>query len=150
MSQAKIGVLDDRDGTTMNLTLLQCLQLDFDINWIVVQHQSWAFRHDKFLSPCSRTKWDSQKRKATFFDGSCYGYDYLIKKVATRQTVDPKLAMLLSTFTLTWLKGIRMTILNWQRNMQVLPREIVLSRLCQWIPLLNLSKPMVSWMQQEI
>jgi hypothetical protein len=38
--QAKIGVSNDRDGTKMTLTLLQCLQLDSDINWIVVQQQS--------------------------------------------------------------------------------------------------------------
>jgi hypothetical protein len=38
--QAKIGVSNDRNGTTMNLTLLQFLQLDFLINWIVVQQQS--------------------------------------------------------------------------------------------------------------
>ncbi len=38
-SQAKIGVSNDRDGTKMTLTLLQCLQLVSDINWIVVQQQ---------------------------------------------------------------------------------------------------------------
>jgi hypothetical protein len=38
--QAKIGVLNDRNGTKMKLTLIQCLQLDSDINWIVVQQQS--------------------------------------------------------------------------------------------------------------
>jgi hypothetical protein len=35
--QAKIGVSNDHNGTKMTLTLLQCLQLDSDINWIVVQ-----------------------------------------------------------------------------------------------------------------
>jgi hypothetical protein len=38
--QAKIGVLDNCDGTKMTLTLLQCLHLDSDINWIIVQQQS--------------------------------------------------------------------------------------------------------------
>jgi hypothetical protein len=38
--QAEIGLSNDRDGTKMTLTLLQCLQLDSDINWIVVQQQS--------------------------------------------------------------------------------------------------------------
>jgi hypothetical protein len=38
--QAKIGVLNNRDGTKMTLTLLQCLQLNSDINWIVIQQQS--------------------------------------------------------------------------------------------------------------
>ena len=38
--QAKIGVSNDCDGTKMTLTLLQCLQLDSDINWIVIQQQS--------------------------------------------------------------------------------------------------------------
>ncbi len=37
--QTEIGVLNDRDGTKMTLTLLQCLQLDSNINWIVVQQQ---------------------------------------------------------------------------------------------------------------
>jgi hypothetical protein len=38
--QAEIGVLNNRNGTKMTLTLIQCLQLDSDINWIVVQQQS--------------------------------------------------------------------------------------------------------------
>jgi hypothetical protein len=38
--QAEIGVSNDHDGTKMTLTLLQCLQLDSDINWIIVQQQS--------------------------------------------------------------------------------------------------------------
>jgi hypothetical protein len=38
--QAKIGASYDRNGTKMILTLLQRLQLDSDINWIVVQQQS--------------------------------------------------------------------------------------------------------------
>jgi hypothetical protein len=38
--QAGIGVSNDCEGTKMTLTLVQCLQLDFDINWIVVQQQS--------------------------------------------------------------------------------------------------------------
>jgi hypothetical protein len=38
--QAKIGVLNDHDGANMTLTLLQCLQLDSDINWIIIQQQS--------------------------------------------------------------------------------------------------------------
>jgi hypothetical protein len=37
--QAEIGVSNDRDGTKMPLTLLQCLQLESNINWIVVQQQ---------------------------------------------------------------------------------------------------------------
>jgi hypothetical protein len=38
--QAKIGVSNNRDGTKMALTLLQCRQLeDSVINWIVVQQQ---------------------------------------------------------------------------------------------------------------
>jgi hypothetical protein len=37
---AKIGVSNDRDGTKMTLALLQCLQLDSNINSIVVQQQS--------------------------------------------------------------------------------------------------------------
>ncbi len=51
--QAKIRVLNDRNCTKKTLTLLQCLQLDSDINWIVVQQQSWVFGHDIFRSPCS-------------------------------------------------------------------------------------------------
>ena len=39
-SQAEIGVSNDRDSTKMTLTLLQCLQLDSDVNWIIVQQQS--------------------------------------------------------------------------------------------------------------
>ncbi len=38
--QAKIGVSNNRDGTKMILTLLQCLQLNSDINWIIVHQQS--------------------------------------------------------------------------------------------------------------
>jgi hypothetical protein len=38
--QAEIGVSNDRNGTKMTLTLLQCLQLDSDINQIVIQQQS--------------------------------------------------------------------------------------------------------------
>jgi hypothetical protein len=38
--QAEIGVPNNRNGTKMTLTLLQCLQLDSDINWIVLQQQS--------------------------------------------------------------------------------------------------------------
>jgi hypothetical protein len=38
--QAKIGVSNNRGGTKMTLTLLQCLQLNSEINWIVVQQQS--------------------------------------------------------------------------------------------------------------
>jgi hypothetical protein len=37
--QVKIGVSNNRDGTKITLTLLQCLQLDSDINWIVIQQQ---------------------------------------------------------------------------------------------------------------
>jgi hypothetical protein len=37
--QAEIGVLNDRNGTKTKLTLLQCLQLDSDVNWIVIQQQ---------------------------------------------------------------------------------------------------------------
>ncbi len=59
MSQAKIGVSDVCNGTTINLTLLQCIHLNSNINLIVVQQQSWAFGHDIFRSPCSRTKWDT-------------------------------------------------------------------------------------------
>ncbi len=58
-SQAKIGVSEDRDGTTINSTLLQCTHLNSNINWIVVQQQSWAFGRDIFLSPSSRTNWDT-------------------------------------------------------------------------------------------
>ena len=58
-SQAKIGVSDDCDDTTINLTLLQCIHLNSDINWIVVQQQSWAFGDDISHSPRSRTKWDT-------------------------------------------------------------------------------------------
>jgi hypothetical protein len=35
--QEKIGVSNNPNGTKMTLTLLQCLQLDSDINWIIVQ-----------------------------------------------------------------------------------------------------------------
>jgi hypothetical protein len=38
--QAKLGVLNYRNGTKMTLTLLQYLQLDSNINWIVIQQQS--------------------------------------------------------------------------------------------------------------
>jgi hypothetical protein len=38
--QAKIGVLNNRNGTKITLTLLQCLQLDSNISWIVIQQQS--------------------------------------------------------------------------------------------------------------
>jgi hypothetical protein len=58
-SQAKIRVSNNRDGTAMNLTLLQRTHLNSNINWIVVRQQSWAFEHDIFRSPCSRTKWDT-------------------------------------------------------------------------------------------
>ncbi len=37
--QAKIGVSNDCNGTKITLTLLQCLQLDSDIDWIVIQQQ---------------------------------------------------------------------------------------------------------------
>ncbi len=51
---AKIGVSNNCDGTKMTLTLLQCLQLDFNINWIVIQQLSWVFGHVIFHSPCSK------------------------------------------------------------------------------------------------
>jgi hypothetical protein len=51
-----IGVSNNRDGTTNNSTLLQCIQIYSNINWIVIWQQSWAFGHDIFRSPCSRTK----------------------------------------------------------------------------------------------
>ncbi len=38
--QAKIEVLNNCNGTKMTLTLLHCLQLDSNINWIVNQQQS--------------------------------------------------------------------------------------------------------------
>ena len=37
--QAEIGVSNNRDGTKITFTLPQCLQLDSNINWIVVQQQ---------------------------------------------------------------------------------------------------------------
>ncbi len=52
--QENIGASNDCNGTKMTLTLLQCLQLDSNINWIVVQQQSWVFGHDIFRSPCSK------------------------------------------------------------------------------------------------
>jgi hypothetical protein len=33
--QVKIGVSNNRNGTKMTLTLIQCLQLDSDMNWML-------------------------------------------------------------------------------------------------------------------
>ncbi len=50
--QVEIGVSNNCNGTKITLTLLQCLQLNSNIDWTVVQQQSWVFGHDIFRSPC--------------------------------------------------------------------------------------------------
>jgi hypothetical protein len=69
--QAKIGVLNDGDGTTMSSTLLQCLHLKSNINQIAVQQQSLVFDHNIMRSPCSRTKQDTDIQCPP----SVFGYD---------------------------------------------------------------------------
>ncbi len=93
----------------------------------------------------------SKNWKTTFFNLDPVR-DMIIssRKLQQGEMLIQQLVMSLLTSTLTWLRGIWMTMSNWQRNMQVLPGETVPSWLCQWIPLLNLPMPTVSWMQQKM